>query len=271
MKNLIVDIGKFLIFNIVSIYLKNGYLRLTFGLFGRVLILDYKKWELISLLVRSRVDISVVDQIFTRGTYRIKVPEINCRLEEQYHEILSSGKIPIILDCGANIGVSAVYFSRQFPEAQIIAIEPDQDNFNQAVSNTIMQEKVQCIRGAISSKKQYLSIKDTNAESWAIQVSDEAIGNQIEAFTVDELLNLKIPNGRLFCVKVDIEGFEDDLFASDCGWLADTQCLMIELHDWMIPGGLTSQNFLKAVADLDRDFFHDGETIFSVSVGENAN
>src|SRR5260221_1476823 len=33
-----------------------------------------------------------------------------------------------ILDCGANVGYSAVYFLTRFPEALVIAVEPDPDN-----------------------------------------------------------------------------------------------------------------------------------------------
>lgn len=33
---------------------------------------------------------------------------------------------PVIIDCGANMGLSLLYFSRTYPEAEIIAFEPDE-------------------------------------------------------------------------------------------------------------------------------------------------
>jgi predicted O-methyltransferase YrrM len=36
---------------------------------------------------------------------------------------------PLILDCGANVGVSVLYFKRLYPDAEIIAFEPDEDVF----------------------------------------------------------------------------------------------------------------------------------------------
>eukprot|EP01037_Dinobryon_pediforme_P018822 gene18822-19135_t len=41
-----------------------------------------------------------------------------------YDAIISQGKIPLIIDAGSNIGASVVYFSKCFPEAHIIGIEP---------------------------------------------------------------------------------------------------------------------------------------------------
>src|SRR5690606_29753371 len=32
---------------------------------------------------------------------------------------------PLIIDCGANIGLSVIYFKRHFPDARVIAFEPD--------------------------------------------------------------------------------------------------------------------------------------------------
>ena len=47
-------------------------------------------------------------------------------LNESYKFIPRSEKNdPIIIDCGANIGVSVVYFKKLFPKSKIIAFEPD--------------------------------------------------------------------------------------------------------------------------------------------------
>src|SRR6188768_1534660 len=53
-------------------------------------------------------------------------------------EMLQSAKIakPKILDVGANVGYSTLYFKRYFPEAEIICIEPDKSNLLQITKNT---------------------------------------------------------------------------------------------------------------------------------------
>ncbi len=48
-------------------------------------------------------------------------------LDEIYKQNLPSK--PYIIDCGANIGLSVIYMKRFFPGAEIIAFEPDEQNF----------------------------------------------------------------------------------------------------------------------------------------------
>ena len=48
-------------------------------------------------------------------------------------------------------------------------------------------------------------------------------------------------------------------------WMNRTPIIIIELHDWMLPGEGTSLPFLKQVAQLDREFIYIGENVFSIS------
>lgn len=49
-------------------------------------------------------------------------------MDRLYQEILDSGRQPLIIDCGANIGCSALWFSARYPKSHIFAIEPAPDN-----------------------------------------------------------------------------------------------------------------------------------------------
>ena len=44
---------------------------------------------------------------------------------------------PLIIDCGANIGLSILYFKKIFPAAQVIGFEPDPHNFNLLQKNLL--------------------------------------------------------------------------------------------------------------------------------------
>ena len=62
---------------------------------------------------------------------------------------------PIILDCGSHIGLSIAWFKRRFPEARIIAFEPDPQNFELLQTNIGINgfEGVELLNLAVSSRR----------------------------------------------------------------------------------------------------------------------
>ena len=45
-------------------------------------------------------------------------------------------------------------------------------------------------------------------------------------------------NGRIDFMKIDIEGYEKEIFTDEASWpvLCEMRCIAAELHDWFIPG-----------------------------------
>jgi len=68
-----------------------------------------------------------------------------------------------------------------------------------------------------------------------------------------------------FIAKIDIEGAEEELFSADTGWVDEFPLLIIELHDGLIPTSASSRNFLRCMAERDRDFVYWGENVFSIA------
>jgi len=68
-----------------------------------------------------------------------------------------------------------------------------------------------------------------------------------------------------FIIKIDIEGFERELFAANTGWIDRFYLMAVELHDWMLPSQANSCAFLRAVSHFDRDFLFRGENVFSIA------
>jgi hypothetical protein len=77
-----------------------------------------------------------------------------------------------------------------------------------------------------------------------------------------------VPKGEAFIVKIDIEGFESDLFASNTDWLEHTFAVFIEPHDWLLPYEGTSQSFQKALVRWPFDLFLIGENLLYVRLNE---
>src|ERR1700736_5273234 len=94
--------------------------------FGRLSGIDVKAREGdFSAPVKLRPnssDLSVFAQVFVDNDY-------NLRRFRRYSEICRSfseidrGATPLILDCGANIGLSSLYFAKNWPSAHVLAIE----------------------------------------------------------------------------------------------------------------------------------------------------
>ena len=55
---------------------------------------------------------------------------------ENVYQFKSNKKSPYIIDCGANIGLSLIYFQQLFPDAEFIAFEPDKTIFKYLKNNT---------------------------------------------------------------------------------------------------------------------------------------
>jgi hypothetical protein len=67
-------------------------------------------------------------------------------------------------------------------------------------------------------------------------------------------------------VKIDIEGFENDLFAANTDWIQRTYAVFIEPHDWMLPGELSSRTFQQAMSRAPFELCIRGENLLYVQV-----
>ncbi len=68
---------------------------------------------------------------------------------------------------------------------------------------------------------------------------------------------------NLLVAKIDIEGFENELFSANTDWVDDVQALVVETHDWMLPGQAVANNLLSVISQKPRDFVIHGEHIIS--------
>lgn len=207
------------------------------------------------------------DQIFINEDYNMKGLKRYPEFEALYAKYTAEG-VPLILDLGANIGLSSVYFHHVWPSSKIIAVEPSEDNFRVLQENLGNSNVFEPILAGIASRRSKLGITDPSAEKNAFTTStlkDDAEGG-ISGVTVPDIL-VHHPRSKgyfPFIVKIDIEGFESELFSSSTEWISEFPILIIELHDWLFPGRGTSANFLKVISQLNRDFVHIGENVFSI-------
>jgi len=76
------------------------------------------------------------------------------------------------VDCGANIGVSALYFARRYPAAKILAIEPDPANYEMLVRNTRQVASVHPVQAAVWPRQASLSIIDPTRPHSSLRITE---------------------------------------------------------------------------------------------------
>lgn len=179
-----------------------------------------------------------------------------------------AGKAPLIVDCGANIGASVVYFAKTFPDAHIVALEPEPDNFSLLVLNAApFGDRVTAWNEAIASTSGPVRLTDPGLGEWGYRTGAAAEGTllaEVAAVTIDDVLD-RTPGTQPFALKVDIEGAEEDLFTARGATLDLFPVVVIELHDWMSPGAHVSVPFLRWHQEHGREMRVAGENFFSLA------
>jgi FkbM family methyltransferase len=210
-------------------------------------------------------DEAVIRQIFYGRHYDFtrlaRCADIQALLEKEH----GRGRQPLILDAGANIGASSVFFALMFPGALVVAIEPEDNNYRLLCKN-IVGLNVVTVQAALSAQFGRAAVLDAGIGSWGFRTRKTEDEDGVACVTVGSLYDKFIGTAYFpFLVKIDIEGGEKDVFETNTEWVERTPILVAELHDSLFPRAGISSPFLRCVSSLDRDFVLLGEGIASIA------
>ena len=153
---------------------------------------------------------------------------------DEYGPVSGLSNIKLIVDCGANVGVTSYYLLHRYPDARLIALEPDVHNYTLCRRNLeAFGRRAVVVRGALWSECRPLRISPSSRGrgSWALSVEPaESHEGDVEGFTIPELLKHSGIDARIDLLKIDIEGAETEVFRADTEWLDLARHLVIELH-----------------------------------------
>jgi FkbM family methyltransferase len=217
-------------------------------------------------LRRANRDFAAFRQVFAGREYDLSaIGGARARVDARYHAILDAGRTPIIIDAGANVGAASLWFARAFPKAAIVAVEPDPENARLLRLNTAGTAQIIIREAAIAGEHGRVSLDNSGNTNmgWAVTTVRTETGG-LAAITMDDAV-ASVPNGAPFIAKIDIEGFEADLFSGDLAWIDRMAVVMIEPHDWLFPGKKTSRSFQSAMRDRDFELFISGENLVYVA------
>ena len=131
----------------------------------------FKNYGLIHLR-NGTSDIDIFDQVFLDFEYNI------------YLNISPK----IIIDAGANIGLTSLYFSRKYPSAKIISIEPENENFKFLKLNTQQYKNISLLKKALWCNAGYIYLnKKLSNDSHQVSVNGLNT-NKIETVTVQDII-----------------------------------------------------------------------------------
>lgn len=76
--------------------------------------------------------------------------------DKEIYRFNTNSTTPFIIDCGSNIGLSLIYFKKQYPNSKIIAFEPDREIFKILNKNieSLKLDGVEIINKGLWNKKE---------------------------------------------------------------------------------------------------------------------
>ena len=159
------------------------------------------------------------DEIFVCEIYRFESISIN----------------PVIIDCGANIGISSLYFKTIYPNAKLIAFEPDvslADIFQKnMVQNGVTNFTLH--KAAVWTENGTISFNNKGSEASSIDIT----GNSSFQVPTVKLAAILAEYSSIDLLKIDIEGAEYAVIQDIANELNRVQNMFIEYH------GLASETY----------------------------
>lgn len=208
-------------------------------------------------------------QCFVEEQYQIPtvrgVPPVHRPSVTDIHkQILADGKIPLILDCGANIGASAAWFNMKYERSAIIAIEPAPDNCQMLRRNIGSFPNIGIVEAGIRSLDAASFLQDLGYGNWGYKTSETLSDTKADQIPIDTVLRGRSDKiFQPFILKIDIEGAELDLFSGSWPTINLFPLIITKPHDFCMPGQSTSNSFFKFHSAMNREFLFGFENVFS--------
>src|SRR5205823_1119455 len=101
--------------------------------------------------------------------------------------VVDPNEVRTIVDCGGNIGLAAIYFSRRYPQSVIYTIEPDPQNFELLARNVASYRNIVPIRAAVVGRERDFVYFTTGQSAWGNSITNVSSGLLVPAITINQL------------------------------------------------------------------------------------
>lgn len=136
-------------------------------------------------------------------------------------------KPKIIVDLGAHIGFTSIYFKTMYPNSKIYSLEASKKNFELLVFNTQNFKNIETINKAVYSKDGFINFNEDENLSYNTKITEK--GSPVECISVLTLMEQNKID-KIDLLKIDIEGAESEILKVNNSWLNKVENIIIELH-----------------------------------------
>jgi FkbM family methyltransferase len=150
-------------------------------------------------------------------------------IENQSHFV--SDKVnPFIIDCGSNIGLTVIYYKMIYPDAKIIAFEPDEEVYDILEKNVkeFNFKDVSIYMAAVWSENKDLVFYSQGSLAGSLESGLSEGKREISVKGIR--LKDYIPNEEVDFINMDIEGAESTVIPDISEELKYVKSLFIEYH-----------------------------------------
>ena len=200
---------------------------------------------------------------FLRYKFRTKnLSSIYCQLnsiwKDRIYSFLPRNNCSVILDCGSNVGVSAAFFSLNYPEAEIKCYEADPDVF-QLLEENIKNNKLEninTINAAVWINDNGIRFNQDFIDGGCIELSENP-GVKVNSLRLrDELARYE----KVSLLKMDIDGAEAAVIEDCKDSLGNVDNILIEYHS-KINKPQSLDKILKILTDNNFRYYMENEKL----------
>lgn len=174
-------------------------------------------------------------------------------LDGEYAEVaslLKDSHPALIVDLGSNVGFSIRYWLDVFPDAKVIAVEPDAENCAMIQRNIALCRPInfpEVIQACIVGQpRESVLFETASGREWAYAITDSEspTTRMIPAVTIEQILADHAITVPIDLLKCDIEGGEVELFSHCDSWIHCIGAAIIEVH-----GGFLVSDLINLLRD----------------------
>jgi FkbM family methyltransferase len=141
---------------------------------------------------------------------------------------------PVILDCGANIGLASIWLKRAYPQARITAFEAD-PAIHAVLERNLRRNRitgVTAVQAAVWREETTIQFRCEGSDSGAIDAVAAETAGRVQDVPALRLRDLLRQAENVDLLKLDIEGAELAVLEDAAAELHRVRAMQVEVHDF---------------------------------------